>query len=171
MTKHVLVLQQHPGWSCKQLQKQWGDKGGIPFLYFPSLLQTFDALMFHSEHHCWQGEHPGWGRGGTEHRVEQRQKVFLMCFRKTFFFPNPNLILIYILEHEGISHPISYFQRARLCFGWIFALISVAPTVHVYLITGILSDIEFWPSVIPHGKELCELTRGKPFPFSFGVQC
>lgn len=75
------------------------------------------------------------------------------------------------------TYPIqySYFyllpKGAGFCFGWIFALISVAPTVHVYLITGIISDIEFWPSVIPHGKELCELTRGKPFPVSFGVQC
>lgn len=60
VTKQVLVLQQHPGWSCKQLQKQWGDKGGIPFLYIPSLLQTFDALMFHAKHHCWQGERASW---------------------------------------------------------------------------------------------------------------
>lgn len=88
------------------------------FSHIPSLLQTFDALMFHAKHHCWQGEHPGWSREGTGHRVEQRQQFLLMCFRKTFFFPNPNLILIYILKHEVISHPI-FFLLPFTQKGWV----------------------------------------------------
>lgn len=117
-TKQVLLSQQHPGWSCKQLQEQWGNEGGIPFLYIPSLLENFDALMSHGKHLCWQGERPGWSRGGTEHRVEQWQQFLLMCFRKTFFFPNPNLILIYILKHEDISHPIFLLSEGWVLF-WV----------------------------------------------------
>lgn len=42
----------------------------------------------------------------------------LMCFRKTFFVPNPNLILIYILKHEGISHPIFLLSKGWVLF-WV----------------------------------------------------
>lgn len=138
-----------------------------------------ESLLFYKHSMLWcsalnitagRQSHSSWTGWGAWHWVELWQQCLLMCSRETFL-PNPDLILIYTLKHEAIPLQYSQFQRAGVCFGWLFALKSVVPTVRTYLIIGIISDTEIWPSVTPCGKELHKLRKGKPFSVSFGVQC
>lgn len=160
-----------PGESCKQLHKQRGNKRGIPVLYILSLLQTSEALMFHGKHLCWQGEHPGWSRGGTEHRVEQWQQFLLMCFRKILFFPNPNLILIYVLKHEDTSHPIFLLSEGWVLF-WVDFCLNLSCS-NSSCIFNYWHRLRHWILAFSNTPWQAALwiNKGKPFPVSFGRQC
>lgn len=125
----VLALQQHPQWSCKQLQKQWGNEGGIPFWYIPAFYKPL--MLWHFMLNISAGRESILMEQGRL-RVEQWQQFLLMCSRKTFF-PNPNLILIYILKHEDISHPIFLLSEGWVLFRVDFCLKSLLLQQFMYI--------------------------------------
>lgn len=119
-------------------------------------LLVYKPTMLYAKHHCWQArasrlDHKRTLDGAgtaTSPSTLQRKLLLNINLYPEVWIPTPSNIL--------------NFKGLFFYFGWVFALISAAPTVHIqYLITGIVSDVEFWPSVTSCGKKLSKLPWGK----------
>lgn len=118
-------------------------------------LLVYKPTMLHAKHHCWQAR---------ASRLDQKRTLDGAGIATSPSTLQRKLLNINLYPEVWIPTPsnILNFKGLFFYFGWVFALISAAPTVHIhYLITGIVSDVEFWPSVTSCGKKLSKLPWGK----------
>lgn len=117
-TQQVLVLQQHPEWSCKSSRNSGEMKEESPF--YTSLPFT---KLWCSDISCstslLAGRASWWSRGGSGWSSDSNSS-WCASEKPSFQIQTQYWFISWSMKIYPIQY--SYFQRAGFCFGWIFAL-------------------------------------------------